>query len=40
MSSRIETNNPKLHDRIVLHFNPNREHWLKKFIDKYLQDDD
>ena len=38
LSRNIETNNPKLHYGIVHHFNPNREHWLKTFIDRYSQE--
>lgn len=40
LSRNIETNNPKLHNRIIRLCNPNREHWLKKFMDLYLQNDE
>lgn len=38
LSRNIETNNPKRHNDIVHHFNPNSEHWLKTFMDLYLQE--
>lgn len=40
LSRNVKTNNSKLHNRIVHHFNPNKEHWLKKFMNLYLQDNE
>lgn len=40
LSRNIKSNNPKRHNDIVHHFNPNSEHWLKKFVDLYLQEDE
>ena len=36
----VSSNNPKLHKSLVSHFNPNKKHWLKKFMDLYLQEDE
>lgn len=39
LARNIKSNNPKRHNDIVHHFNPNSEHWLKQFIDLYLNED-